>query len=317
MSDEEMLNYIENNNEYQMIEKIGEGAFGEVFVAMEIATEELVALKIVNLSDKKTGEIFNREIRISKLLQGSENILNFRKFYSFTNNNDEFGVIAMEKMDIDLMDYLLRTNRLEENTAKKIFRATCKGVAQCHSKNIAHLDIKPDNILLRFEDENNEEISHIKLCDFGYSSKKKEVKKGEFGTYEYRAPECSFNSSSTSYPVLLDKLDIWSLGVTLFVLITGLFPYVYKNNKVYKTDLEILKAHCKDDLCYQLIKWILSENPAERPSIYDILNHPWLQNTTPSIINITSSIDDIESSPPASSPRKRRGLLAKLKKKLK
>jgi len=318
MSQEEiMLTSIENNNEYQLIEKIGEGAFGEVFVAVEKATEELVALKIVNLSAKRISEIFHREVRTAKLLQGNcDNILDFRKSYSFSYNNEEYGVIAMEKMDIDLMDYLLRANRLEENIAKYIFRAICKGVAHCHSLNIVHLDIKPDNVLLRFDDENPEEISQIKLCDFGYSSKKKSVKKGEeFGTYEYRPPECSYNSS-LSQQVLLDKVDIWGLGVTLFVLITGLFPVVYKNNKVYKTDLATVNAYCKGEDCYHLVKWMLNENPADRPSVFDILNHPWLVGNTSSLINITSSIEDIESAPPAS-PHKRNGFLAKLKKKLK
>jgi len=77
------------------------------------------------------------------------NIVRCIDHYTVSVNDCDYGVLVLEKMDVDLMDYLLTKEKLTEENCKMIFREICKAVHYCHSKGIAHLDLKSDNILLK------------------------------------------------------------------------------------------------------------------------------------------------------------------------
>jgi serine/threonine protein kinase len=146
-----------------------------------------------------------------------------------------------------------------------------------HSRKIIHRDIKPENLLL--DSENN-----IKLADFGWSNFEDKLKKRETycGTLDYLAPEMA-----DSNHIHDNRVDIWSVGVLIFELLTGFAPFSpnrpnASNNDIEKeTKYNIINSRfnfTKDfpGLARDLVKKILVVSPQERYSLEQILNHPWI-----------------------------------------
>ena len=148
-------------------------------------------------------------------------------------------------------------------------------VSYLHDKNIVHRDIKLENILF-------DQFLTLKLTDFGFATNK-HVKKlhSYLGTKSYMAPEIIEEK-----PYDGQKADVFSLGVVLFIIVHGIFPfcearpnecfYKYlikgKHDKYFKkTGTQHLSDNFKD-----LIVKMLSYNPADRPTIQDIKDHPWM-----------------------------------------
>jgi serine/threonine protein kinase len=151
-----------------------------------------------------------------------------------------------------------------------IFISVCESVAFMHDNKMIHRDIKPENILL-------DDDLQPKLCDFGWSIelKKNEKRQTFCGTYEYMAPEI-FESEN-----YYSAVDVWSLGILLYELFHGTSPFV--GNSIFSIYKNIIKESIKfsddfDPLGKQLVTQILKLNPAERPTVKEILNHPFIQN---------------------------------------
>lgn len=268
------------NGTYRIIEQLGSGSFGKILGGFHIATNDKVALKVV---DKANAIVYNREAYFSTLLRGHPNIIHTSKAYTVANKKSggKFGVLVLERMDEDLMDYLLTKGSLSERETRIIFHDICKAISHCHSRGVAHLDLKPDNVLVRYLDPSR--LSHpdrkieLKLCDFGFALewRREQVVDGKhvkFGSENYRAPEAS-GSHWRNFEA--DKADIWSLGVTLFIMITGFYPFYRVKNSWVAEDLSVLNKYCKDDLCFHLVTSMLQVSPSSRPSIVEVLEHPW------------------------------------------
>ena len=287
--------------------KLGEGGQGLIFKGRHVKSEEVCAVKKANISGRKLSYYIN-EIEIMQRLNSHENIIQLQK--AFVNNNS--GYIVMEKLEIDLMDYILKKKILPENETKKIFKGICHGVLHCHRNNIAHLDLKPENILM-----NLSSTLEVKICDFGQSfnyskfichetrgfdSKKVRVRNAfrKVGTDQYRAPELM---NPTVKFVDVTCADIWSLGIMLFVMITGLFPHVVidkcsvdmakveerfhkvfyeEERRIIYLDFDLLKDKVSQE-CIDLLDLLLGENPNYRLNIGEVLQHPWLNLPTTAV----------------------------------
>ena len=187
----------------------------------------------------------------------------------------------------NLFYYLILQKGLSEKYAKVMFKKIIKGIQFCHDKNICHLDIKPDNVML---DKNFNPI----IIDFGESEKIKN-EKGEIiiyeeprGTLQYKSPEILDES-----PYKGVDADIFSLGVVLFNLITGNFGFftsekrdtsykliINKNDESFKSywkKMELLYEKDFSNELKQLYFKMVAFNPSERPSIKEILNSEWLK----------------------------------------
>ena len=303
---------------YKVHGLIGEGAVGKILLASilpfteqydgpnqqyELVDSNVVILKLIELTSQGTSRAFQQEVYFLQLLK-HPNILESREAYTFIHGkrNTKFGVMVTEKMDVDLMDYVLENGSLSENEAKSVFRDICLAVDYCHSRNVAHLDIKPDNVLLSIETQEENDVminpyqnedgesdsSHkpkilrAKLCDFGFAAEWNNTEEipSKIGTKEYRAPEAFFANKKTlsTKQIQLDKLDIWALGVTLFVLLTTCFPFAFhkRHTTCFRLPLSYVNNYSNDQSCTQLLKQMLKKNPKKRPSITQILSHPWL-----------------------------------------
>jgi len=168
----------------------------------------------------------------------------------------------------DLLNFVRKRTKLNEPTARFIFKQIIEGLEYLHAQNILHRDIKLDNILI---DLNNT----VKICDFGVSKQIKsgEVMRDQCGTPAYIAPEILLNKGYEGFGV-----DIWSAGVVLYTMLAGVVPFKHKylNDLHYSIiqgkyeDIENISADAM-----KLLRGILEIDPKKRLSLQDILNSDW------------------------------------------
>lgn len=205
---------------YQVIEKIGEGAVGIVYKAVDTRLNRRVALKFLSagdIPDRVSKERFMQEARAAAALN-HPNIITVYEINEFEGQM----YIAMEFIDgLTLQEKFIGPASAAAKPVAiadivEIAIRTCEGLNAAHQKGIIHRDIKPQNIMV-----NNE--NRVKILDFG-TAKLKKVKKLTrqytiLGTLYYMSPE-QFNNEE-----LDPRTDIWALGVVLFELITGRLPF--------------------------------------------------------------------------------------------
>ncbi|EWC46165.1 hypothetical protein DRE_04543 [Drechslerella stenobrocha 248] len=169
----------------------------------------------------------------------------------------------------ELYDYLISNGRLSNDTAQKIFAQLVGAVAYVHQKHCVHRDLKLENIMLdRYE--------NVKLCDFGFTREYEKLRPLQTfcGTVCYSAPEMVKGEK-----YLGQGVDVWSLGVILYALLCGELPF--DEDDETSTKLKILNEepkypdHLSED-AVSLIKSLLSKRPISRPTLLEILTHPFL-----------------------------------------
>uniref|UniRef100_A0A8C4RE24 Serine/threonine-protein kinase 1 n=1 Tax=Erpetoichthys calabaricus TaxID=27687 RepID=A0A8C4RE24_ERPCA len=174
--------------------------------------------------------------------------------------------IFMELLEssMSLEDYIYKNiGPMNEEKAKHAFRQIVQAVLHCHSRGVFHNDIKPNNIMYQTT------TGQIKLIDFGYGDLLHEEKyKYAPGTLEYWPPEWCLFKKYKAEPV-----TVWTLGVTLFELLCGKMPFKGKL-EIMECKIFITREVSVD--CKDMIEKCLCFRPRDRPTLKDILNHPWL-----------------------------------------
>ncbi|KAJ6135976.1 hypothetical protein N7512_001136 [Penicillium capsulatum] len=175
----------------------------------------------------------------------------------------------------ELYNYLLRHGPLPVEKVKRIFTQLVGAVAYVHSKSCVHRDLKLENILL----DKNE---NVKLCDFGFTREyegKASYLQTFCGTICYSAPEMLKGEKYAG-----EKVDVWSLGIILYALLAGELPYDDDDDQVTKTRILSEEPNYSDkfpDEAKALINLLLSKRPLIRPSLDEILAHPFLAEHAP------------------------------------
>ena len=278
-------------NEYKVFRKIGEGASGEIFEVEVLKTGEKAAMKVTSFRNRESQrEIFQREVRISRKLNNHPNIVRLIDEYII---DDEFGVMIMEKMDCDLMDYMLASPSFSVQQIHSIYNEICKSVHHLHQNGIFHCDLKPENVLLNIK---NGKIINVKLCDFGFAvdGRRKTNSFAKFGTLEYLPPE-ALNLFNGIGEVIFEKVDVWSMGVILFVMLTGLFPFINRNQSLFAIDVNRLPSMMKK---YKFnmaenFDWIVENNRQKWVNIIDRIFDMDL-TSRPNIGEILQLISDVQ-----------------------
>lgn len=257
---------------FELGKLLGHGTFAKVHLAKNIKTGEAVAIKIIS-KDKilKSGLVshIKREISILRRVR-HPNIVQL------------FEVMATKTKIYFVMEYVrggelfnkVAKGRLKEEVARKYFQQLICAVEFCHARGVFHRDIKPENLLL---DENG----NLKVSDFGLSAVSDEIKQdGLFhtfcGTPAYVAPEVLSRKGYDG-----GKVDIWSCGVVLFVLMAGYLPFHDPNNvmvmykKIYKGDFRCPRWFSPE--LVNLLTRLLDTKPQTRISIPEIMENRWFK----------------------------------------
>nr|KAF6395475.1 microtubule affinity regulating kinase 1 [Rousettus aegyptiacus] len=230
---------------YRLQKTIGKGNFAKVKLARHVLTGREVAVKIIDktqLNPTSLQKLF-REVRIMKIL-----------------NHPNIG---------EVFDYLVAHGRMKEKEARAKFRQIVSAVQYCHQKCIVHRDLKAENLLLDAD-------MNIKIADFGFSNEFTVGSKLDTfcGSPPYAAPEL-FQGKRYDGP----EVDVWSLGVILYTLVSGSLPFDGQNLKELRE--RVLRGKYRIPFymstdCENLLKKLLVLNPIKRGSLEQIMKDRWM-----------------------------------------
>ncbi|XP_006893119.1 PREDICTED: SNF-related serine/threonine-protein kinase [Elephantulus edwardii] len=260
---------------YDLDKTLGRGHFAVVKLARHVFTGEKVAVKVIDktkLDTLATGHLF-QEVRCMKLVQHP----NIVRLYEVIDTQTKLYLILELGDGGDMFDYIMKHEEgLNEDLAKKYFAQIVHAISYCHKLHVVHRDLKPENVVF-FEKQ-----GLVKLTDFGFSNKFQPGKKltTSCGSLAYSAPEILLGDEYDAPAV-----DIWSLGVILFMLVCGQPPFQEANDSETLTMIMDCKytvpSHVSKE-CKDLITRMLQRDPKRRASLEEIENHPWLQGVDPS-----------------------------------
>ncbi|XP_052657164.1 MAP kinase-interacting serine/threonine-protein kinase 1 isoform X3 [Harpia harpyja] len=209
-------------------ELLGEGAYAKVQGAVSLQTGKEYAVKIIEKNAGHSRSRVFREIETLYQCQGNKNILELIEFFE----DDTRYYLVFEKLrGGSILAHIQKRKHFNEREASKVVRDIASALDFLHTKGIAHRDLKPENILC----ESPEKVSPVKICDFDLGSGVKlnsactPITTPELttpcGSAEYMAPEVVevFTEEATFYD---KRCDLWSLGVILYIMLSGYPPFV-------------------------------------------------------------------------------------------
>ncbi|XP_041849744.1 serine/threonine-protein kinase SIK2 isoform X2 [Melanotaenia boesemani] len=257
---------------YDIERTLGKGNFAVVKLARHRITKTEVAIKIIDKTqlDAVNLEKIYREVQIMKMLDHPHII----KLYQVMETKNMLYLVTEYAKNGEIFDYLAKHGRLSELEARRKFWQILSAVEYCHNRNIVHRDLKAENLLL-------DGHMNIKIADFGFGNF---FQPGEplatwCGSPPYAAPEV-FEGQQYEGP----QLDIWSMGVVLYVLVCGALPFdgptlPVLRQRVLEGRFRIPYFMTED--CEHLIRRMLVLDPSKRLSVAQIKEHKWMTLDVP------------------------------------
>ncbi|XP_064195486.1 MAP/microtubule affinity-regulating kinase 3-like isoform X1 [Anguilla rostrata] len=252
---------------YRLLKTIGKGNFAKVKLARHILTGREVAIKIIDktqLNPTSLQKLF-REVRIMKIL----NHPNIVKLFEVIETEKTLYLVMEYASGGEVFDYLVAHGRMKEKEARAKFRQIVSAVQYCHQKHIVHRDLKAENLLLDAD-------MNIKIADFGFSNEFTLGSKLDTfcGSPPYAAPEL-FQGKKYNGP----EVDVWSLGVILYTLVSGSLPFDGQNLKELRE--RVLRGKYRIPFymstdCENLLKRFLVLNPTKRGTLEQIMKDRWI-----------------------------------------
>ncbi|XP_041447175.1 microtubule affinity regulating kinase 2 S homeolog isoform X7 [Xenopus laevis] len=252
---------------YRLLKTIGKGNFAKVKLARHVLTGKEVAVKIIDktqLNSSSLQKLF-REVRIMKVLN-HPNIVNL---FEVIETEKTLYLVMEYASGGEVFDYLVAHGRMKEKEARAKFRQIVSAVQYCHQKLIVHRDLKAENLLLDSD-------MNIKIADFGFSNEFTFGNKLDTfcGSPPYAAPEL-FQGKKYDGP----EVDVWSLGVILYTLVSGSLPFDGQNLKELRE--RVLRGKYRIPFymstdCENLLKKFLILNPSKRGTLEQIMRDRWM-----------------------------------------
>ena len=247
---------------YSIIQEIGRGATSIVYLARNHISSEICCVKVIKksgLENKDDIKFFKREI----LILSSINHENIVKFYELIEDSTSFYLFMEYCAGESLQKIIEMNNGMNENIIKIVLKQILSGLSYLHCNEIAHRDIKPDNIIISSNFK-------VKIVDFGLSTNDSSNLRTTFcGSLAFAAPECISRE-----PYNATFADIWSAGVCLYMMSTGKLPWKTSNMVILMKQITssnfIIPKEINKDLENILIK-MLQRDPNNRLSAFDLL----------------------------------------------
>lgn len=264
---------------YETGKVIHNGQTAKVYECTHLRTRAVFAVKVIERkqrsrkSVKKTmAETVLHEVAVLDSLK-HKNIIEVKEFFE----DDDHFFLVMERMrGGDVFDRILEVKRYSEEDARALAKALLEATAFFHSQNVAHRDLKPQNLLLKSKDN----PADIMISDFGFACRVRDQQSltTRCGTPSYVAPEVLKNAPYDQ------SVDMWSIGVIMYVLLCGYPPFVDENQtelfrkirmcewKFRGEEWESVSEEAKD-----LIRGLLVANPVQRMTAKQALQCAWLR----------------------------------------
>lgn len=290
----------QGRSRYHEVRELQRGSSGVVHLAMDIATLKRVAIKLVPREKVDLGTA--REIASMRQCMMHPHVAQFRETF---RTRAGLAIVMEYASGGDLREYVEQwdgptatpTSGLPETQARWFFQQLALAVEYCHGLGIAHRDIKLENALL----DRSGPRAILKLCDFGYASRNQACPsdpvncRRAVGTPEYMAPELL---SGKSAPYDGKQADIWSMGVLLFVMLAGAFPFWREedDNMVGDASDSLSRLRCMmsrilsgdyevpaflSPSCTALLRGMLTVDPSQRFTMRQVLASEWFQKDLP------------------------------------
>ncbi|XP_064899379.1 death-associated protein kinase 2-like isoform X3 [Columba livia] len=264
---------------YEVLETLGSGHFGVVKRCRERSTGTFYAAKFVKTRRHRRSRRgperaqVEREVAILHQLHHP----NIMRLHDLFASAAEMVLVLELVGGGELFDFIAEKEMLSEEEAIEFLGQILRGVQYLHSRCIAHLDLKPENIMLQDKDVPKPQI---KIIDFGLAQRLEDgvTFKSLCGTPQYIAPEV------INYEPLSSATDMWSIGVITYILLSGLSPFQGE------TDAETLSNILAGDYDFEercfsqtsetakdFIRQLLVKEPGHRMTAAECLEHPWLK----------------------------------------
>ncbi|XP_076917332.1 serine/threonine-protein kinase SRK2E-like isoform X2 [Bidens hawaiensis] len=271
------LPIMHDSDRYDLVRDIGSGNFGVARLMRDKQTKELVAVKYIERG-QRIDENVQREIINHRSLR-HPNIVRFRELILTPTH---LAIVMEYASGGELFERICNAGRFNEDEARFFFQQLISGVSYCHSMQVCHRDLKLENTLL-----DGSPAPRLKICDFGYSKSAvlHSQPKSTVGTPAYIAHEVLLRQEYDG-----KIADVWSCGVTLYVMLVGGYPFEDPNEPkdFRKTIHRILNVQYSipeniqiSPECRHLISRIFVADPAQRITMEEIEKHEWFLKNHP------------------------------------
>lgn len=261
-------------DKYEFLEELGRGEFSTVYKGKDRETGELYAIKCIEKHELDTTRL-DTEVEILKSVD-HPHIISLREYF---DTPDSLYLVVELVSGGELFDKITELGAYSERTAAELVANILSAVKYLHSKNIAHRDLKPTNLLLKSEDD----LTNVKIADFGLSKiiGENTMMQTACGTPIYVAPEVL---TGEAYEM---EVDLWSVGVITYILLCGFPPFFDDGSnmgqlfeQIMSGDFDYPEEYWADisDEAKDLIDHLLLVDPKQRYTAERALQHPWFKD---------------------------------------
>jgi serine/threonine protein kinase len=266
--------------------QLGSGAFGTVYVGVKKDVQEKVAIKVIH---KATHGVDLAAVTTEAQILKSLNHPNIVKVYDLFEDSATYYICMELITGGELFDRVVLKQFYNEKDARDLSLVLLRAVKHCHDNHIIHRDIKAENLLLVSEQDD----ATVKLVDFGLSIRAEGfVVNGQYGTYEYMAPEIWGGKTMYGSPV-----DMWSVGVLVYILLAGYQPFQEESrqqlkHKILTASYEFHDVYWKNisDEAKDFVTKLLTVDMHKRLTAEQALQHPWVRNTPTTLFTTIKSM---------------------------